>query len=510
MGSLPQIEEYGQGSLTISVRPHWKDHHFQGRPVLPAVEAMQILAARALQKIPGLNVGSITRARFPKFLEINTGDGVLKINPSLSATEDGGLRAVLATRTTMGTARITRKMVHAEMDFTSPIVPPSHFPLDMAAAMEGLCDTIDPDTIYHELVPFGPCFRSICRPLVLCPAGAMARVRAPHPSSGDPEPLGSAFPLDGAFHAACVWGQRYAQVVAFPVGFESRSIPIPTTPEEIYSAHVVPVRASAGQLIFDIRLLDDQGRVREEVLGVDMRDVSRGSWQPPGWIVEKSSEPALSGWTDLCHEIVLLDRRHLAPFAHRTLTEAEARRLEKMGEKRRNGYISGRLACKRLWRKLSPDDTQTPASAIETIAADRRQPVLPPLKNGPSLRCSVSHDQDFCIAVAHNQPVGVDLEKITSRCLRCAHLFMNASEQILLNTTAMDKAAAALRIWSIKEAAAKALNIILAQAWEQITVTTLGENQSRLKTGSGQETMARHHMVAGHLATLVTGLIRRL
>jgi phosphopantetheinyl transferase len=297
--------------------------------------------------------------------------------------------------------------------------------------------------------------------------------------------------------------------VAFPVGFESRSIPLPTTPEETYCAHVVPVQVSARQLMFDIRLLDDQGRIREEILGVDMRDISRGSWQPPGWIVEKSVEPALSGWTEHCQEIVLLDRRHLASFAHRALTEAEARRLGEMGEKRRNGYISARLACKRLWRKLSHNDTQTPASAIETIIADHPQPVLPPLQDGPAPWCSVSHDQDFCIAVAHNQPVGVDIEKITSRCLRCAHLFMTAAEQILVNTAAMDKAAAALRIWSIKEAAAKALDITLAQAWEQINVTALGENQSRLKTGSGQEAAARHHIVAGHLATLVTGLIRR-
>lgn len=492
--------------MTISVRSRWKDHHFQGRPVLPAVEAMQVLAVSARSAHPGMNVGYITRARFPKFLKIDSGTGALNLIQTLTATENGGLCATLGTRVTRGTAGITRNIVHAEMHFTSPVGPPPHFPLDMAAAVEGLCDTIDPDIIYRELVPFGPSYRSICQPLVLSPAGALADVRASCASSTDPQPLGSVFPLDGAFHAACVWGQRYAQVVAFPVGFESRCILMPTTPEETCFAHVVPVHVSARQLIFDIRLLDGQGRIREEVLGVDMRDVSRGSWQPPGWIAEKTPEPALSGWANHCQGVVLLDRRHLAQFAHRALTETEAGRLDKMGEKRRNGYISARLACKRLWRKLSHNDTQRPATAIETITADRPQPALPPIQGGSFPCCSVSHDQRFCIAVAHSQPVGVDIEQTTARCLRAGRLFMHASEQTLVSTTAMDKAAAALRIWSIKEAAAKALNITLAQAWEEIEVTTLGENQSRLKTGSGQEAMARHDVIAGHLATLVTGL----
>jgi phosphopantetheinyl transferase len=491
--------------LTVNVRPQWKDHHFRGRPVLPAVEAMQILAVRARHANPGMDVGHIKQARFPKFLEIDSGNDALKLIQSLTAMEDGSQRATLGTRVTKGTARITRNMMHAEMHFTSSPEQSFHFPLDVAAAVEGLCETIDPDIIYHELVPFGPRFRSICRPLVLSPAGALASVRAPHPSSDDQEPLGSPFPLDGAFHAACVWGQRYAQVVAFPVGLESRSILLPTTAEETYSAHIVPVQASSGQLIFDIRLLDVRGRIREEVLGVDMRDVSRGGWQPPTWIVEKTPEPVLSNWSDHCQGLVLLDRRHLAPFAHLALTEAETLRLGGMGEKRRNAYISARLACKRLWRKLAHNDSQTFATAIETITPDRPQPVLPPIQGGSPLCCSVSHDQRFCIAVAHNRPVGVDLEKITPRSLGACHLFMHASEQTLVNTTAMDQATAALRIWSIKEAASKALNITLAQAWEQIEVISLGE-ESLLRIGDGKEATAIHDTVEGHLVTLVADL----
>ena len=66
-------------------------------------------------------------------------------------------------------------------------------------------------------------YQNIVGDLSVSPEGALAYI-----SGGDNEAdenlLGSPFPLDAAMHAACVWGQRFAGIVSFPVGFEKRII----------------------------------------------------------------------------------------------------------------------------------------------------------------------------------------------------------------------------------------------------------------------------------------------
>jgi phosphopantetheinyl transferase len=67
----------------------------------------------------------------------------------------------------------------------------------------------------------------------------------------------------------------------------------------------------------------------------------------------------------------------------------------------------------------------------------------------------------------------------------------------------METSAAALRVWSIKEAVAKALGIALADAWERVEVLSLGEAQSNLILEDGQQYVAHHADLDGHLVSLV-------
>ncbi|WP_054702592.1 polyketide synthase dehydratase domain-containing protein, partial [Desulfosarcina cetonica] len=205
MGDLPRITATATQALTLGVQSSWPDHHFQGRPVLPAVEAMQILAARMRADRPTLDVHTISNARFPKFLAIAPDRDSVETRCETTDQEDGGVQTALTSNVTVGAARIRRSVTHAELCFGGTVAPLPPMPLDLLAAMEGICTNVDPEVIYRELVPFGPRFRSICRPLVISADGALARVRAPAHADAYPGPLGSGFPLDGAFHAACVW-----------------------------------------------------------------------------------------------------------------------------------------------------------------------------------------------------------------------------------------------------------------------------------------------------------------
>ncbi len=105
------------------------------------------------------------------------------------------------------------------------------------------------------------------------------------PAGGDPRRLrGSPFPLDAALHVACAWCQRYGDTVALPVGFGSRRIVQPIVPGESCRARIAAKGLSEGAFLFDILILGSDERLREELSGVRMRDVSQGRLRPPDWI----------------------------------------------------------------------------------------------------------------------------------------------------------------------------------------------------------------------------------
>jgi len=269
----------------MDMAPYWADHRFQGRAVLPAVEAMQLLAHWTRRQYPQTDVLGIGRARFDKFLELPTSGYQVAVYCDLTDPVDGVVRAALVTKVQSKSAKITRAKIHAQVDFIGTrfksAIPTQH----PAADLTDCRYAVDPQRLYKELVPFGPHYRNICKPLRLSPQGALADIAAPDgPDIPATMPLGSPFVLDAAFHAACVWGQRYADIVAFPVGIEERMILKPTRPGRMYVSRVFSNRTQGGLLVFDIRIFSPGGEIFEILNGVQMRDVSGGRWRPPEWI----------------------------------------------------------------------------------------------------------------------------------------------------------------------------------------------------------------------------------
>ena len=60
----------GRIPLTIAVQPWFHDHFFGDKIVLPAVEAMLLLAAHVLKVYPEIDIRVMEDATFAKFLEI--------------------------------------------------------------------------------------------------------------------------------------------------------------------------------------------------------------------------------------------------------------------------------------------------------------------------------------------------------------------------------------------------------------------------------------------------------
>ena len=292
MEDLPQITETIRLPLHIDIPPYLLDHHVEGKVVLPAVEAMNLLAETVKRFRPKTDITDMTEARFDKFLYIQPGMTRLTAYADLELHENGDITANLLTKNRSKKSSITRMKSHASVCYLKKKIDFVDPPLDLSSALEGICVEIPPDKIYRELIPFGPAYHNIQDALYISEYGALAKAGSPNREklSDRPAQLGSPFLLDAAFHAACVWSQRYGQKVVFPVGVSRRTVFNSTRSGEIYFMHILPLQKDSTLLLFDMRIYDKNGTLYEEARGVQMRDVSAGRMKPPSWIIESGGK----------------------------------------------------------------------------------------------------------------------------------------------------------------------------------------------------------------------------
>ena len=272
--------------LEIKVLPYLLDHQFEGKPVFPAVEAMQILAVSTQYHMPHTKVTCILDARFDKFLYISHDEKNITAFNEIEVHENGRIISKLITKTRSKKTPITRVKEHVTLNFTLTARTTEKRPFDGDTILQESSYKISPERLYSELVPFGPAYHNVKNLLRFSESGAVAKVCSSSFIPVNEFPLGSPFPLDAAFHAACAWGQRYSHVVAFPVGLKERHIFRPTRTGKSYKAVLIPIQKDPKLLIFDIWIYGQNGDVCEGVLGVQMKDVSAGRMTPPRWIMK--------------------------------------------------------------------------------------------------------------------------------------------------------------------------------------------------------------------------------
>jgi len=505
MESFSEIVKSENRPGTLPHPPFFEDHHVNGKPVLPAVEAMETLAAASAALFPDTRVLDITGAAFDKFLFLNPRTDNTPVYNHLERLNDGRVRATLQTKHRAPQAKITRTRVHAAMTIGAGGAPAPTLPLDLAAAPAGICRTVGPEKLYAELVPFGSAYRNIVQTLFLGSDGAIARVGSPRPPDGRTDfALGAPYPLDAAFHAACAWGQYTRHIVAFPVAIDHRKILRPTRLDETCIARILPREGTGEILVYDIFIYDRQGNLCEVSSGVRMRDISGGRMQSPDWIRKQEGENQLTNIEKSGCQLSVIEHGCVAPFVDQALSLQELARYSPMVTGRRNSFAAGRLALKRLSRELSGPAPQRASNEINTVQANSPRPVCPAGAGSKRPFCSLSHDNRFAVAVTADKPVGIDVEQINAKALHNRRLFTDESEAALTKHFSEGEAAAALRVWSAKEAAAKALDMPLAQAWDRVKVTSLGLNSSRLQVADLGTRQVIHDTVDDHLFTLLT------
>ena len=471
------------------------DHHFLGQPVLPAVEALQALARAATDHFENVKVGYSKEAAFLRFLQVKETGQDLPVVVEFNSNNSGHVSCSLLTQNAAKNTTMVRFKEHVSVTF-APAPPWPLLPLDLTVP-EGPALTIEAGRMYSDLVPFGPAFHNARGPVHLSRGGALAIVAAsPLVPDG---PLGSPFPLDAAFHLACAWGQRYEGLLGFPVGYAERLITAPTRAGEEYLAVVLPRGRSEKTLLYDLWLLDQSGQHRELVMGLKMEDVSRGRFTVPDWVRAPKASDGENG-TGGNFGLAMVELAALPPFADTILSPREKVRWQGLGAKRKRSFLGAHLALKQLSRRLGLAGETDEAASLETLAVDNLRPALAKTDSSP-WHCSAAHDDRLAVAVAAEARVGVDVEKITDRAVRGRGLFMSESEQARLASFNLGQEAAAVRIWTIKEAAAKALDLTLPEAWQKVEVTTIGKLSS-LAQVDGRTFKAHHVEVDDHVLSI--------
>jgi len=280
---LPQV---------LSIGPYLRDHHVEGKIVLPAVEILQWLAGSAQSYRSDLPVTCMRSASFDRFLTIERDAPVIEAVHELDIYDSGRISAKLITVGLIKGTHVTRTKIHAAVNFMNPGECAGQ-PIKEMSERDGTTYILPSHKLYSDLVPFGPSYQNVQGNVYLSERGASAQVHgADH--SAPSVPLGSPFPFDGALHVACAWGQWFHHIVAFPVGFEKRLIVKPTAPGEMYFCRILPAAVTGTSFQFDIWIHDAAGGLREEIRGVLMRDVFGGRVKPPDWILYRPpSRPGL-------------------------------------------------------------------------------------------------------------------------------------------------------------------------------------------------------------------------
>lgn len=495
MEDLPALRNSGRGPLRIRAVPYLRDHRLMDRAVLPAVESLQALAARAAGHLPRTGGRVMRDASFSRFLEIHPHDEFIEASGEIAMSGNGDVSARLVSMKRLGSG-VGRAMEHAAVTFSDEDKKPAPPAYDLASSLEGISFALDAARLYEEIVPFGPAYHNAEGTLYLSGDGALCRVKSP-PFESLPGPLGSPFPLDAALHCACAWGQRYAGISSLPIGFDERLVVNPTERGGSYWCRVFPAGSDGKTLLFDIWILDEEGELRETARGVRMRDAA-GS-PPPDWI-RLGAEPVLINLMKRCKAMSVVELGALAPFAYRSFSPRERERSSSMGAKRMKSFTGARLACKRLTRRLMGGDSSLSAEAIETLDGEG---IRPRCGGGgsPGLYCSVSHNGRFAVAVASDRRIGIDVELLSERVLKSRHLYMSEDEQEIARSFPLGPVQGALRVWSIKEAAAKALDLHLAESWKTVEVKSLGVHESLAQLGD-RSAIIFHDTVEEHLFTL--------
>ena len=265
--------------------------------------------------------------------------------------------------------------------------------------------------------------------------------------------------LDNAGQLFGYWVMRRHETnrMAMPVRIMKLSLygPHPAPGERLTCS--VRIRSQDEKSVVADLTLGQEGRAWVVIEGWEDRrfETDARLWPVMLW-PEKSllAEPQREGF------VLFDDRYRGAPtrdqLARRFLGEAERADYERQGPRKQRAWLSGRIAAKDAVRDLLWKGGQGPIFPVE-LAIESEASGRPSVRlaSGRDVRVSLAHKDDVAVAIAREgKDVGIDVERIEPRSDAFAELSFTKDELRLVEGEPKDEAWT--RLWSAKEAAAKA------------------------------------------------------
>ena len=416
----------GTRDLSLASDPWLADHAIDGKPVLPGVIGLEMMAAVAAIADPGQAYAGAINVAYNAPIKLH-GDAPTTVVVTATPGEDGVDCSISSTRT----AR-TGRVIETE-HFSATVVWASNAGKELPPM--GMSDhAVSSEEIYERFF-HGPVFQVLDRVTAASTDGLLAEgsVRQLDIAGGlQTGPL----VLEAAFQAAGLHGMMLAGVMALPRRIRS---------VEIYDAVrdgeplQLTVRTSGSD--YDVDVSSERGRLLS-LRGFEM--VEAGPLPPSGGF-----EPPTGGWSPAVIARVKSSTSTDDPSA--LLTESERMVIDQRGNaKRKADRTLGRLAAKRALVQLTGMDPQT--FRIEN--RESGEPYAVTLEGVELPHISISHRDGEAIAVATaSGRAGVDLERIEARAPSFAETWFRPSERGMCKGDPLRES----QVWAIKESVLKAL-----------------------------------------------------
>ena len=416
----------GTRALSLESDPWIADHAIDGKPVLPGVIGLEMMAAVAAMAQPGQRYEGATNVSYKAPVKLH---GDATTNVIVTATP--GPNGVDCTLSSSRTAR-TGRVIETE-HFSATVLWSTDAVADLPPM--GMPDhSVSSEDIYKRFF-HGPSFQVLNGVTAATSDGLMVDGSVRHMSiAGGLQTI--PLVLEAAFQAAGLHGMMINGVMALPQAIRTVVVHGSVRDDE---ALQLTVRKDGDA--YDVDVTGENGRILS-LRGFEMVDAGP---LPPG----HGFEPPGGGWTPAV--IARIKSKDSSQGAKALLTEREVQAIGQRGnQKRQSDRLLGRMAAKRAVAQLTGMDPQS--FRIENRASG--EPYAVGADGSEMPHVSISHRDGEAIAVATNRGrAGVDLEVVESRAPSFSETWFRSSEREMCQGDPRRES----QVWAIKEAVLKAL-----------------------------------------------------
>jgi phosphopantetheine--protein transferase-like protein len=446
--------------LSLQSDPWIVDHAIDGKPVLPGVIGLELMAATAAMADPGHVYSGATDVEFLAPVKLH-GDAVTTVIVRATPADTG-------VHCTLSSERATR---------TGRLISTDHFSAticwDMAKQSQlpamGMPDhPITAEEIYQRFF-HGPGFQvlssaSACTADALLADGSVRHTSIAGGLMTDP------LVLEAAFQAAGLHRMMVDNVMALPQRIASVS-----TVRSVRDDESIRLTARRDGNSYDVDVVSDGG-LSLALRGFEM--VEAGPLPP-----ENTFDPPKGGWTPAVIARVKATGKK-GPKAYSTLTEGERSSIAARGTpKRQEDRLLGRLAAKRAVSQLTGLDPL----AFEIANHESGEPYVQSANGEAMPRISISHRSGEAVAVAtNNGRAGIDLEVVEARDSSFAETWFRPSERQLCSGDPRQEST----VWAVKEAVLKALGAGMRLDPREVEVLCIDDGHAEVRLWG--EVLSRH------------------